>query len=188
VTSRVKTEDGLTPQRELFAHEVAKGKTQAAAYRIAYPSATKWKADAVHAKASELAADPKVRMRITELQRAAADRAELDAAEVIREIRRLAVSDIAGIMHADGRVKLPHELDDATRAAVASFKIDEYGRIEYKFWDKGAALDKAAKIKGLFKADNEQQPPPVINRIELVGVRPKPPAAAGVIKPAAGTK
>jgi hypothetical protein len=41
--------------------------------------------------------------------------------------------------------------------AIKSFKIDEYGRIEYQFWDKNAALEKAAKILGLFEKDNHQK-------------------------------
>lgn len=152
-----KNEWGLTPQQERFAQEVAKGQSQSSAYRQAYPLSKKWKDDSVHNKASALSRDAQVAARVAMLTAAAADRAELDAAEIIREIRRLAVSDIAGIMHPDGRVKLPHELDPATRAAIASFKIDEYGRIEYKFWDKGAALEKAAKIKGLYELDNAQK-------------------------------
>ena len=169
----VKNEHGLTPQQEKFAQEVAKGANLAEAYRAAYPLSKAWKPESVHVAASKLMADAKVSPRVTALQAAAADRAELDATEIMREIRRLAVSDIAGIMRPDGRVKLPHELDPATRAAIASFKIDEYGRIEYKFWDKGAALEKAAKIKGLYELDNEQQKPTVFTKIELVGVRPQ---------------
>ena len=152
-----KNEWGLTPQQEKFAQEVAKGRPLAEAYREAYPLSKAWKPESVWTKASITASDAKVSQRVAKLTAAAADRAELDATEIIREIRRLAVSDIAGIMHPDGKVKLPHELDPATRAAVASFKIDEYGRIEYKFWDKGAALEKAAKIKGLYELDNTQK-------------------------------
>ncbi len=174
-----KNEHGLTPQQEKFALEVAKGASLADAYRTAYPLSKSWKPESVWPKASGLASDGKVSARVAMLQAAAADRAELDATEIMREIRRVAMSDIAGIMHKDGRVKLPHELDPATRAAVASFKIDEYGRIEYKFWDKNAGLDKAAKIKGLYELDNEQSKATVYTKIELVGVRPKsdPPKA-----------
>lgn len=168
-----KNEHGVTPAQERFAQLIGAGHNQAEAYRQSYPSSVNWKPVSVHQKASHLAADPRVAARIAQIQAAAADRAELDGAEIMREIRRLAHSDIAGIMHADGRVKLPHELDPATRAAVASFKIDEYGRIEYKFWDKNAALDKASKITGLYKEDNEQQKPLTFTKIELVGVRPK---------------
>jgi phage terminase small subunit len=168
-----KNEHGLTPQQELFAQEVAKGRSLAQAYRAAYPRSEKWKADSVHQAASKLMADSKVSPRVDALRAAAADRAELDAAEIIREVRRLATSDIAGIMHPDGRVKLPHELDPATRAAVASFKIDEYGRIEYKFWDKGPALDKAMKHLGLYEVDNAQKTAPLVGEIRLVGLAPK---------------
>jgi len=163
-----KNEYGLTPQQEKFAQEVAKTKSLADAYRASY-KADRMAAKTIHENASRLAADSKVAARIATLQAAAADRAELDAAEIVREIRRLAVSDIAGIMHEDGRVKLPHELDPATRAAVASFEIDEYGRIKYKFWDKGAALEKAAKIKGLYEADNKQKTDPLRELLQSLG-------------------
>lgn len=152
-----KNEHGCTPGQERFAQLVGSGVNQSEAYRQAFPSSVKWKPENVRSKASNLAALAHVAARIAAIQAAAAERAELDAAEIMAEIRRLAHSDIGGIMHPDGRVKLPHELDAATRAAVASFKIDEYGRIEYKFWDKNAALEKAAKIKGLYKEDNKQK-------------------------------
>jgi phage terminase small subunit len=99
----------------------------------------------------------KVSARVKELSTAAAEKAVLNRAAVLEEYRRLVHSDIAGIMHPDGRVKLPHELDPVTRSAIASFKIDEYGRIEYKFWDKNSALERAAKILGLFKKDHDQR-------------------------------
>lgn len=153
-----KNEHGLTPAQERFAQLVGAGHNQAEAYRQSYPSTKSWKPVSVHQKASHMAADPRVSARIALIQAASADLAALDGAEILKEIRRLALSDIGGIMHADGkRVKLPHELDPATRAAIASFKIDEYGRIEYKFWDKNAALEKAAKIKGLYEVDNKQK-------------------------------
>lgn len=157
-----KNEHGLTPQQEVFAQEVAKGKSLSEAYRAAYKT-SKMKPETVNDTASKLMANPEITHRVRQLQAAAADRAELEASQVLREIKRVALSDIAGIMHDDGRVKLPHELDPATRAAVASFKIDEYGRIEYKFWDKNSALDKAGKILGLYELDNKQKSDPLVD-------------------------
>lgn len=157
-----KNEHGLTPQQEVFAQEVTKGKSLSEAYRAAY-KASKMKPETVNDTASKLMANPEITHRVRQLQAAAADRAELEASQVLREIKRVALSDIAGIMHDDGRVKLPHELDPATRAAVASFKIDEYGRIEYKFWDKNSALDKAGKILGLYELDNKQKSDPLVD-------------------------
>lgn len=158
----------LSQQQERFAIEVASGKTQADAYRLAYPKAAKWKDEAVYVAGAKMMANGKVSVRVAELQAAAADKAVDEVLLIARENLRLAQSKISGIMHPDGRVKLPHELDPETEAAIASFKIDEYGRIEYKFWDKNSALERAAKILGLFKKDNEQKPPAIaIGRIEL---------------------
>lgn len=168
-----KNEHGLTGPQEEFAKLVASGKTLAEAHRLAYPRSAKWADSAIWPSASRIMAISKVSARVKALQAVAAEKAGIDQAEVLREIRRLAVSDIAGIMHADGRMKMPHELDAATRAAVASFEMGPTG-IKYKFWDKNSALEKLGKHLGLFEKDNEQSQPklPTITRIELVGVRP----------------
>lgn len=155
---RAVLDHGLTVMQERFAVLVAAGEmSQSAAYREAYPASKNWKPESVHAKASELAADRKVSARIAELRQAASKKVGLKTASILEQVRRLAESDIAGVMNADGTVKLPHELDPGTRAAVKSFKIDELGRIEYQFWDKNAALDKAMKYLGLYERDNQQQ-------------------------------
>lgn len=151
-----KNEWGLTPQQEKFAQEVAKGKSLSDAYRAAY-RAGRMKPQTINDAASKLMANPEITHRVKALQAIGAEIAGLDAAKIAAEIARVAHSDIAGIMHADGKVKLPHELDQTTRAAVKSFKIDEFGRIEYQFWDKNTALANGAKIVGLFKEDNKQK-------------------------------
>jgi hypothetical protein len=151
-----KNEWGLTPQQEKFAQGVASGKSLSDAYRFAY-KASRMKPQTINDTASKLMANPEITHRVKSLQAIGAEIAGLDAAKIAAEIARVAHSDIAGIMHPDGKVKLPHELDAATRAAVSSFKIDEYGRIEYKFWDKNTALTNGAKIVGLFKEDNKQK-------------------------------
>lgn len=56
----------LTPQHERFAQEVAAGKSQADAYRIAYPRSGKWKPSSVWESASRLTV--KVSARIEELR------------------------------------------------------------------------------------------------------------------------
>jgi hypothetical protein len=151
----------LTPQQEKFAQGVVSGISLAEAYRQAYKKAAKWKDEAVWSQSSRLMANSKVSARVSELQAAAAAIAVDTAVEIAEENLRLAKSRISGIMHPNGTVKLPHELDPVTEAAIASFKIDEYGRIEYKFWDKNSALERAAKILGLFKKDNEQKADPL---------------------------
>jgi len=154
-----KNEHGLTPQQEKFAQAVASGKSLSDAYRASY-KVGKSKPETVNENASRVMSDGKVSARVRALQAAAADLAVLDGAEILREIRRLALSDIGGIMK-DGKMLLPNEMDVATRAAVSSFEMDEYGRIKYRFHDKNAALEKAAKHLGLYERDNKQKVNPL---------------------------
>ena len=58
----------LTPVEERFANEVALGKSQASAYRIANPKSTKWKDGSVYVKASLMMGKDKVKKRIAEIQ------------------------------------------------------------------------------------------------------------------------
>lgn len=57
----------LTPKQEKFAQEVASGKSQAEAYRIAF-NAAKMKPETIWSRASELMADGKVSARVAELR------------------------------------------------------------------------------------------------------------------------
>ena len=57
----------LTPKMERFAQEVASGKSQAEAYRIAY-DAKNMGANTIHSKASILMADDRVRARVDEIR------------------------------------------------------------------------------------------------------------------------
>lgn len=168
----MKNEHGLTQQQEAFAQTLVKGGTQSAAYRSAYRVA-RMTAKQVHEEASKLAAHPKVRQRMASLQAAAADRSILKLEDVLEATRRIMLSTPAGVIDAEtGRVKLPHELDAATAAAVSAFEIDELGRIKYKFWDKNASIERAAKILGAFERDNEQKKAPLVGRVELVALQP----------------
>lgn len=164
-------EHGLTPKQEAFAVAVAAGESLSGAYRKAYPRSLKWACETVHEAASRMAANYKVKTRIASLRAAAENQSTLEASRVLDEIAKLAHSDVSGIMHPDGRFKLPHELDAATRAAVASFEIDAKGTIKYRFWDKNAALDKAAKHLGLYEKDNDQQNAPLRDILASLGGR-----------------
>lgn len=152
-----KNEHGLTPQQEVFAQSVAGGKSLADAYRVAYPKSLKWAESTLWPHASKLMCNDKVSTRIKALALKVEERFVIDTERLLREASRIAFSDIGQIMHPDGRVKLPHELDPDTRAAVSSFKIDEYGRIEYKFYDKNSGVERLFKHKGLFEVDNTQK-------------------------------
>ena len=55
----------------------------------------------------------------------------------------------------------PSREDADTAAAVASYEVDKDGVIKYKFWDKNSALEKAAKVQGLYEKDNDQKKDPI---------------------------
>lgn len=166
-----KNEHGLTPQQEKFAQGVASGLNQSEAYRRAYPRSVKWKENAVQNAGYKMMGIGDVSARVVALARKVEEAFVVDTARLLRESSRIAHSDIANIMHSDGRVKLPQELDVETRAAIASFKIDEYGRIEYKFWDKNNAHERLFKHKGLFEVDNAQKPAQVVE-VRLTALKP----------------
>lgn len=179
----MKNEHGLTQQRERFACLLAEGATQADAYRGAF-KAGRMKPAQVHEEASRIAADPKVAARVGMLQAELADKSVLKAEQILRETARIAMSSPAGLVRRiDGKVTflLPDELPADVAAAVASFEIDELGRIKYKFWDKNQSLERAAKILGLFREDNTQKASELASLwAKLSGnvVRPDPGAAA----------
>lgn len=88
---------------------------------------------------------------------------------ILTETARLAFSDVSKIIDPiTGKVLLPNELDEATRAAVASFEIDEYGRIKYKFWDKNSASERLFKHIGLYEKDNAQKANPIAEVLAMV--------------------
>lgn len=79
----------LTPKREAFAAELAKGQTQAAAYRVAFPRAVNWQDATVWRRASELAADGEVRGRVDELRIKAGEANEVTMAQHVRTLQEL---------------------------------------------------------------------------------------------------
>lgn len=174
----MKNEWGLTGPQEKFAQGVADGKSQAQAYREAYPRSKAWGSQSVIVNASKLSADANVSLRVAMLAKKSADDAELDRAEFLRELRRVALSDPAKIIGPEGQVLLPNELDAATRAAVASFEIDDMGRVRYKFWNKVDALKAGMQHMGLFQKDNEQKLNPLMNLLMTLNGNVVVPVAA----------
>jgi len=146
----------LTAKQELFAQLVAQGKSQADAYREAY-GAKKMKEQSVWQRASQVAANVKVASRVAELKEHALKRHVLVVDDVLREVRRIAMSDPRKLFHADGTLKKITELDDDTAAALSSIEVNEIGTgdavIGYtkklKLWDKNSALANAIRVLGL---------------------------------------
>jgi phage terminase small subunit len=107
-------------------------------------------------------------------EEAVAERAEtinrmmLTAERTRLEIARLAYFDPRKMFSKDGRPLAITELDDDTAACVAGLDVVEerdaegvvIGHVKkWKIADKNAALEKAAKISGLYELDNSQTRP-----------------------------
>lgn len=58
----------LTQKQEMFAQGIAAGKSQAQAYRDAYPVALKWGENSVNVQACNMAKHPNILLRISELK------------------------------------------------------------------------------------------------------------------------
>jgi phage terminase small subunit len=174
--SAPQTAPGRESVKREFARAIVEGKSQSDAFRQARPNTTA-NDKTVWEEASRLARDPLVRQTIAELSAMVDAQFSINAAALLQESLRIGLSDpsrIIGMKDGKPVVLLPHELDEDTRAAIASFEIDDLGRMKYKFWDKNNALERLFKHKGLFKEDNSQKPV-TVERIELVALQPLQP-------------
>lgn len=96
------------------------------------------------------------------------EKCQLTTERVTREIARLSFFDPRKMFAADGRPLAVTELDDDTAACIVGLDVMEewegtgqdrvlIGYVKkYKIADKNSALDKAAKILGMYEKDNEQ--------------------------------
>ena len=78
---------------------------------------------------------------------------------MLRELLRLAMTDIGQALNADGTLKPIHEIPEDVRRAISGFEVEELdgdegptGRVrKVKFWDKKGSLDSLMRHLGLFK-------------------------------------
>ena len=159
---------GLTPKQQRFVAEylVDLNATQAA-IRAGYSAKTAVKIG------SENLRKPDVAAAIASKQAKRADRVEISADRVLREVARIAFGDIRALYRADGGLKKIDELDDDAAAMLAGVdEVEMQGGAaiggeegvahvpmytkKVKLWDKPAALEKLMKHLGLYQLDNEQ--------------------------------
>ena len=167
---------GLSDGQARFVTEYLKDLNATQAYKRA---GYKCKSDDVAgALASRLLGNEKVARALEARKARLLQAADLTTERTLREIARIAYFDPRKMMGEDGQPVALHQLDDDTAAAINGLEVlEEYegsgedrklvGHVKkYKIADKNAALEKAAKILGLFEKDNAQKPPPVIQMID----------------------
>jgi phage terminase small subunit len=151
------TDRSLTAQQETFAAGIAKGFTQADAYREAYPKSKLWADETVWAAASRLAALYKVSTRVRELMDKAAKANEITVERVMRELAKVAFGDARRVMSwGPGGVNLieSSELTDDAAAIVSEVAqtiTKDGGTIKVKAHDKLKALELIGRSMGMFR-------------------------------------
>jgi len=133
-------------RHEIFANVIARGETISRAYVLAGYKEN-------DANATNLSRLPHIAERIQEIKGRAADRAQVTAERVLRELARLGFADITeAVSVSRGKVKIKDtkDLDPDLRAAIAEIRAGRDGTV-VKFHDKVAALEKLGKHLGMFK-------------------------------------
>lgn len=119
-------EKGLTSQQEKFAEGVANGKSQAEAYRAAYPKSQKWKPETLWSKASEMMSHRKVSERVAEIRAELAKKSLWTREQSVKVLAEIAM---AAEKDAD-RVRATAELNKM-HGFEAPQKIEHSGTINW---------------------------------------------------------
>lgn len=93
-------------------------------------------------------AKPSVRAYIDEYRSIAAERHGINADLLMQNLAAIIGLNIDDLYHANGALKLPSEMDEKTRMAVASIEEGQFGR-KLKAYDKLSAITLAMKHLGL---------------------------------------
>lgn len=144
----------LKPRQKKFVSEYAKsGNATQAAKAAGYSKKT------AGAIAAENLQKPHITAAIEKAVKRVTERAELKAADVLVELRKIAFVDLSHAYREDGTIKLPHEMPDDIRAALQSFESDELiirggfkigKRRKVKLHDKVKSLELIGKYFKMF--------------------------------------
>jgi phage terminase small subunit len=157
----------LTPKQEAFSVGLAEGLSQAAAYRQAYPKSRAWQDATVWRKASLLASHGDVQARVSELRALIQAESVTKLKDIAAELHRLSFFDVRKLVRDDGTPLPLRQLDDDTARAIVGLDVVSVGNadigigqvLKFKLADKGANLERLAKLLGYFERDNKQRNP-----------------------------
>lgn len=150
----------LEPRQERFVQEYLIDLNGTQAYMRAEPGTPEKSARTL---ASRMLAKVNVQKRIAAERSKTAAKLELTRERVLAEYAKLAFFDMRKVYHEGGALKMPHELDEETAAAIAGYEtveMDGGGKDappllvrKVKWADRRAALDSIMKAQGWNKSD-----------------------------------
>lgn len=157
----------LTERRRKCLQLIHAGKSYPDAYMASHDTtATRTTANK---RVCEMLKIPECAAYLDSLREKATDNHQALIAKVVAKLEAVIDFDIRRLYHDDGRVKQPHELDDATAAAIAGFKsrrvrtrktdvdeedIEEFLE-EYKAIDAMKATEQLGRYTKMFAADKD---------------------------------
>lgn len=158
----------LTKKQRLFVREylVDLNATQAA-IRAGYSAKT------AHSAGPRMLTNVGVQAAIQEAMGKRAEKLELSADTVLRELARVALADVGQAYDENGQLKPFSEMPEDVRRSISYVEDTEMGR-KARFWDKTKALDLLGKHLKLFTE---------VSSVELSGPGGKPLVAGVVILP-----
>jgi phage terminase small subunit len=112
--------DELTPSERVFVDEYLVDRNGTRAYRAAFPGVA---ARSARTLASRLLAKVHIRDEIRAARRAQQIRTKVTADGVIRELSRIAFSDLIDYFDADGNPLPPHKVPRDARRAIAAARV-----------------------------------------------------------------
>jgi|ETNmetMinimDraft_31_1059906.scaffolds.fasta_scaffold02329_5 hypothetical protein len=138
----------LTVLEARFVNAVAGGAIPAQAVKDAgYASKTH---NSVKAQASRLMAKPEIKEAIRQANNASLKLAEIDTAQVLNGIGKIAFADIRGLVNEDGTMKSIKDLPEELARAISQVRIgfDKQGnpQFDYKLEGRTKALELLANI------------------------------------------
>ena len=140
----------LTPKQARFVQEylIDLNATQAA-IRAGYSS------KAANREGARLLANVDIESAVQNAMAARATRTLVSQDLIIRELARVAFSDIRDLFDDNGKMLPMSKWPTDSAACISSLKDGVAGR-EIKMWDKMSALEKLMKHMGMFETDNAQ--------------------------------
>jgi phage terminase small subunit len=159
---KIMSKEKLTPKQEKFCNEYVVCGNASESYRQAY-STKKMKDEAIHVEAHKLLCNPKIALRVQELQDEIAKRNEVTQDKIVQELLKIIGLNIDDIVDDEGMPKplseVKKDIKNTVHIEYKSVGSGAFAKLVpvYKQSDRLKAMDILCKVMGYYKEDNQQQ-------------------------------